>query len=212
MKPLLLVALCLTFAMSSGYAQTAPPGWRWLTDRGADATGATEFSRMPPGWHITTTAASILYDTTARAAGRYVIESSQVLFPGRSEAGYGAFIGGRSLGSQAAQFVAVLLRRDGSFAVERRIGGDDVQLVPWTRHSAIRQATDSTATVTNVIRAAVERDSVRLSVNGERVGGFASGEIPLDGWFGFRVGRDLNLHVTTLDHTVRLAPVPAPRP
>ena len=30
----------------------------------------------------------------------------------------------------------------------------------------------------------------------------------LDGFFGFRTGPDLNLHVTTLDYTRRLAPVP----
>jgi hypothetical protein len=31
----------------------------------------------------------------------------------------------------------------------------------------------------------------------------------VEGAFGFRVGREVNLHITTLDITERLAPVPA---
>ena len=33
-------------------------------------------------------------------------------------------------------------------------------------------------------------------------------ELNLDGQFGFRVGKDLNLHASRLDVTHRLAPVP----
>ena len=35
--------------------------------------------------------------------------------------------------------------------------------------------------------------------------------LSLDGQFGFRVGRGVNLHASTLNITTRLAPVPAPR-
>ncbi|MDZ4863319.1 MAG: hypothetical protein SGJ01_07720 [Gemmatimonadota bacterium] len=35
--------------------------------------------------------------------------------------------------------------------------------------------------------------------------------VSLDGQFGFRVGRGVNLHASTLHVTSRLAPVPAPR-
>lgn len=60
-----------------------------------------------------------------------------------------------------------------------------------------------------VVRA--EPDSVRFLVNDERIAAFARGAIDVDGAFGFRIGQGVNLHITNLDVTRRLAPFPARR-
>jgi hypothetical protein len=208
--------LVATMAVSrSADAQVRlPADWRWATDRPArvvasdSVTDSTwRFAQMPPGWHITTKPGALAYDPRLEATGRYAIESTQLLFPGTSTSGYGIFIGGRSMESANREYVAVLIRRDGSVMVERHVGSSVSTLLPWTTNTAIKRATGD-APVENVIRAAVEPDSVRLSVNGTRVGGFARGALALDGQFGFRTGPDLNLHITTLDHIRRIAPMP----
>ncbi len=198
-------------------AQTiAPPGWRWTTDSPAPlriAQTATDsswrFVQMAPGWHITTRPPATMYDPSASASGNYAVESLQILFPGRSQSGYGVFVGGRDLDGNAPGYVAFLMRRDGQFAVERRSGASTDALVPWTASAAVKLATGN-GTVSNLMRVSAEPDSVRFSINGERVATLPRGELPLDGHFGFRTGADINLHVTTLDHTRRLAPVPQP--
>lgn len=211
------VALCVA---TPGAAQVVEPvGWRWVTDSparvtAADSTGDAlwRFAQMPPGWHVTTRPAAAMFDPTRQSSGNYVVESTQILFPGTSQAGYGIFFGGRGLeGGNAAtgSYVAFLARRDGQFSVERRAGGSATTIVPWTAHAAVkRQLGEETAS--NVLRAAVHVDSVRFSINGERVGAIARDDVP-DGHFGFRIGADLNLHITTLDYTQRLAPTPSTR-
>jgi hypothetical protein len=80
-------------------------------------------------------------------------------------------------------------------------------LVPWTSAPSIQQVVvDETAR--NVLRVAVGPDSVRFNINTVRAAAVARTDPALDGFFGFRMGADLNLHVTTLDYTRRLAPVP----
>jgi len=145
---LFVAILAGTLAPMSAAAQLSiPPGWRWATDQhigaptidGAIPDSSWRFTTMAPGWHITTRPATVMFHPDAQAWGRYAIESMQILFPGKSPAGYGVFVGG-------------------------------VSSRPPTR-----------------------------------------GDLPLYGAFGFRTGDDMNLHVTTLDHTRRLAPVPPPR-
>jgi hypothetical protein len=43
-------------------------------------------------------------------------------------------------------------------------------------------------------------------VNDSLVVTLARGQVPTDGMFGFRVGKDVNVHITTLDVLQRLAP------
>jgi hypothetical protein len=61
-------------------------------------------------------------------------------------------------------------------------------------------------TVANLVRVTVDRDSVHFHLNGERVAALGKAGLETDGRFGFRIGRDLNLHITNLDLTQRLAP------
>ncbi len=215
-----LLALPLIAAAAGSFATTAvaqvaaPPGWRWATDQPARTTiewnmpdSTWSFVQMAPGWHITTRPGALMYDPTFEATGRYSLESVQILFPGTSQSGYGLFFGGRELDGPAARYLTFFVRRDGHVAVEARRNATTTTLSSWTSAPAIHRVTgDSTAR--NVLRVTVARDSLLFEVNAVRVAALPRTDLMADGHFGFRTGPDLNLHVTTLDHTRRLAPVP----
>lgn len=207
------VLAAVSFAALTAGAQSLqrPEGWRVHLDGAPHDT--IYHVRMPPGWHMTTPKSSgaILYDPAHRAEGRFVIESEIFLFPGTSQSGYGLFVGGRDLDGASPSYVSLLIRRDGAMALEQVSRSSRTMLVPWTKSQAVTPHPGGDDTSRNVIRLSVERDSVVLESNATRVASIARGDIPLDGTFGFRVGPDVNLHVSTLNHTMRLAPVPAPK-
>lgn len=156
------------------------------------------FSPMPPGWHVTMGPGAVLSDSTLQAAGRFVVESEVFLFPSSSAAEYGIV-----LGLRATEWTGFVARRDGSAAIVR-IGADGaVPLVGWAAHDSVPKPGAEPARA--VLRVEAERDSAYFMVNGQRVG-----TIPrtpaLDGAFGLRVGPGVNVHVSRLDLTRRLAP------
>ena len=212
-----LTALALAVASpAAGQTLQPPAGWRLDLDAPAEpqvpAEGAPVradsywFVEMRPGWHITMGPGGRLFDPAFTAADRYAVEARLFLFPGTSAEGYGLFFGGAGEGANAS-WLAALLRRDGSAALLRHGPGVHEWLVPWTRHGAIATA-DGEA---NVLAVDVRRDSVHVSANGTQLFAVPRAGLGTDGGFGFRVGREVNLHASTLDHTRRLAGVPAPR-
>jgi hypothetical protein len=187
----------------------APPGWKWVTDAESRIVttldppeGAWLFGTMAPGWHITTRPGVILFEPTYSSRGRFVLESESFLFPGTSASGFGLFAGGSELEGNA-KYVAFLIRRDGSATIESRDSGRVTTLHPWTKADAVAPG-KSDGDVKNVLRVEAEAATVTFLVNGRKVA-----EVPRDGRFdgvvGLRVGEDLNLHVTNLDLTHRLA-------
>lgn len=217
----LLASLLATILLASSLrAQAAPApqgpaGWTWSLDRpaafstGGKAIGTDslfEFATMAPGWHLTMGPGGVLYDPLEAADHRYVLTAELILFPDASLQGeYGVFVGGRSLEGPAAHWVAFVVRGDGSSAVLQRNGRETRQVIPWTTRAGVKPR-PADATVTNVVQVHAEADSIRFVVNGERVATFGRGELDVNGIFGFRVGRRVNLHVTNLDVTRRLAP------
>lgn len=199
-------------------AQVAPPpGWRWGTDHPVRMTSewnlpdsTWRFVQMAPGWHITTRPGALMYDPSVQASGNYVLESVQILFPGTTQSGYGLFFGGRELdgaGGAGGAYFTFLLRRDGHITVEAHRQSTTTILVPWTAAPSIQQVTGD-MTARNVLTVVSRPDSVVFEVNAVAVAALGRGDLAPDGFFGFRTGADLNLHVTTLDYTRRLAPVP----
>jgi hypothetical protein len=165
---------------------------------------------MPPGWHITTGPASILYDPANQARGRFAVDAEIHLFPGEGNEGYGVFIGGSNL--QAAEsWTAFLITRDGSATIERRTGGSTSTLYPLTKATSVKPHTGGEGTAFNTIRILVQGDSAVFSANGQRITAIPARDLGMDGTFGFRVGRNLNLHITNLDLLTRLAPYPVRR-
>jgi hypothetical protein len=182
--------------------------WRKVTDSGAP--DSVLHDRMPPGWHITTGPAAILFDPSHHARGRFAVEAEIHLFPGESNEGYGVFLGGSGLDSSSS-WTAFLIRKDGSATIERRVNSTPTVLVAGVKSPAIKPHTGGQGTTLNQIRVLVQGDSAIFSANGQRVAAISTRDLPLDGTFGFRVGRGLNLHVTNLDLVTRLAPFPIRR-
>lgn len=214
MKTLACAALaaCYGFAVAHAQAPQMPAGWKYLSDPPSSsrpgpnpAPEPPKFGAMPPGWHITSTDASVLYHPDYMGRGNFSVEMESFLFPGDSTSEYGIFLGGTNLaGSQPAVYVAFVARRDGQAAILRR-GGAPV--VDWKANTAVVAQTGETE-AKNVLRVDVNAADVVFSANGKEIAKVPRAGLALDGPFGFRIGKSLNIHASRLDVTHRLAPVP----
>jgi hypothetical protein len=199
-----------TVAAGRAQGQSAPPaGWRWITDRPATTAGdasdsAFVFSTMPPGWHITMGPGGLLVAPSEPAAGRFALESQLFLFPGTSEEGVGLFFGGTAV-EAGKPWTAFVMRRDGSTAVMRG-GATTTWLRQWSRHDSLAAMPSDGEPHQYKLRVEGETGVVHFKVNGHTVQSLPRDSAMVDGLFGFRVGRDLNLHITSLDYVQRLAP------
>jgi hypothetical protein len=160
---------------------------------------------MPPGWHITTGPAGILYHPETTASGAFRVESESFLFdPGRRNEAYGIFIGGTDLDGDGQAYTYFLIRRDGSYLVKRRDGSGTSNLQGWTMHEAVttwegRPEGESTAKNTLAIEAGTEE--LVFFVNDQEVFRAAREGQHVDGIVGLRVNHGLNIHVSSLDVT-----------
>ncbi len=203
-------------AQQPAAAPLTPLGWSWRTDQPASpqkgnsgkvGDAAFEFVHMAPGWHITMGPGGTLFDPRERVDGRFVVEGEMILFPDASEGEYGVFVGGHSLDGAAARWTAFVVRGDGSAAVLHHEAGMTTMLLPWAAHPAVKPK-PSGATAKNYVTVRAELDSVRFFVNSERIGAWPRAALEVEGGFGFRIGKGVNLHITNLDATRRLAPFP----
>ena len=190
--------------------KSAPEHWQWALDSTARHVTLTDsvpagtfgFVAMPPGWHVTMGPGGLLYDPRYSLEKRFSIESRLFLFPGTAAAEYGVFVGGKDLNGAERRWVAFVVRRDGSAAVVRHDKGVTDSVMRWTKHEAVKGGAEGAA---NVLQIVVDT-AVTFRVNGTAVSTFPRTQLNTDGLFGFRMGEGLNLHVTTLDLTNRLAP------
>jgi hypothetical protein len=189
----------------------APPGWKWVTANEAKLVdtldppeGSWLFGTMAPGWHITTRPPVILFEPRYATTGRFSVESEIFLFPGASAAGFGLFVGGADLEGKP-RYAAFLIRRDGHVAIETVHAGRATLLVNWTKAPGVLPGGEAGDPARNVLRVDGEADVVRFSVNGNVVADVPRTSAAFDGIVGLKVGGDLNLHVTNLDVTHRLA-------
>ena len=209
----------IAFAPLALAAQGGPPTWRWVLDqpvrlvnggRFTPTDTTWDFVNMAPGWHVTMGPGGHLFDPANSASGRFAVEAEMILFPNSSNEEFGVFVGGSRLGEPAAAWSAFTIRRDGRFSARTHQSGQAVTLADWTAHDAVKPLV-ADGTVKNYVRILAEPDSVRMFVNGARVGAWPRRTLAVDGTYGFRIGKGTNLHITNLDHTRRHAPFPAPR-
>lgn len=200
MRTILLFA-ALTAVASPLCAQekelTRPSDWVVRFDRPAPDS-AIYFVDMPPGWHITTGPAAILYHPDHVANGPYRLRSEIYLFPGERLEGFGVFFGGQDLAGTGQGYTYFLLRKDGQFLVKERRGEETTTLIPWTASDAIVPHDGGEGTAKNVIEIQVGPTDVGLFVNGKEVGRLERSGLQTDGVFGLRINHRLNVHVTTL--------------
>jgi hypothetical protein len=208
-------------AAPAGFQVKTPTDWKWRTDSPATARdsdknmGPTDwfYVGMPPGWHVTTNPGLVLFHPGHEGRGNFSIRSEIFLFPGEnprdSNDEYGLFIGGRALepASTAPAYTAFVLRRDGKAAIINRSGTTVSMAVDWTANAAIVPQTGTDA-MKNALSVDVGAANVVFNVNDKEVARVPSASVVTDGAVGFRIGKSLNLHITTFDLTHRLAPVP----
>lgn len=204
-------------AAPAGFQLKTPTDWKWRTDSPATAKdsdrgmGPTDwyYVGMPPGWHVTTNPGLVLFHPGHEGRGNFSIRSEIFLFPGENQEEYGLFIGGRDLeaSSTAPAYTAFVLRRDGKAAIINRSGTTSTMAVDWTANAAIVPQAGTDA-MKNVLSVDVSAATVVFSVNDKEVARVPRASVVADGPVGFRIGKSLNMHITTFDLTHRLAPAP----
>ncbi|HET7219536.1 MAG TPA: hypothetical protein VFJ02_15880, partial [Vicinamibacterales bacterium] len=102
-----------------------------------------------------------------------------------------------------------VLRRDGQAAVVERRGSAATPIVNWQAHDAIVPYKGGADAVKNVIRVDVDAAAATMTVNGGKVLSVPRDRLKGDGRFGFRIGKEMNLHISALNVTHKLAPQPA---
>ncbi len=172
--------------------------------------GSWVFVQMPPGWHVTTGPGVLLYPTTnGEIGGNFSLEAEIFLFPGEAADEYGIFLGGQDIDASAVpDYSAFVLRRDGQAAVLRRRARSDDGAGGVAAPRGDRPWKAGDEPVKNVLKVDVDAANVTLWVNAAKVLSVPRAEVRIDGRVGFRVGKDMNLHITTLNVTRKLAPVP----
>ena len=212
---LTVVALAGMAASSASQLQT-PTDWKWRTDAPAKVTSESKitpdtwhFVAMPPGWHITMGPGGLLYPAGKTASGNFVLQAEMFLFPGEGQQEYGLFLGGQAIeAASPPQYLAFVARRDGQAAVLKRTAAGVEPILGWKANDAVVAHSGGDGTAKNVLRVEVGPAEIAFTANGKEIAKLPRAGLPTSGTFGFRVGRDLNMHVSTLDVTERLAPVP----
>ena len=211
----LMLAACgvviATISVTAGQLKT-PSEWRWRIDGPGAVTesldpkgGEMTFVAMPPGWHITTGPGALLYHPEYQSKGKFAVEAEIFLFEGTSQDEYGIFVGGKHLSpSERPSYLAFVARRDGKGAIRR---GSGEPIVDWKANDAIA-AHPGKDTVKNILRVEAGDTEIVFTANGKEVARIPGTGVNLDGLFGLRLGKDLTVHVSRLDVTHKLAPVP----
>jgi hypothetical protein len=210
---LLMVAMLVLVTASAAAQLKTPVDWKWRIEGATGSVVAadppkpadTRFVAMPPGWHVTTGPATVLYHPDYQAKGNFTVEAEIFLFPGESQEEYGVFLGGKGLGpTETPSYVSFVARRDGKAAIIRRFGPP---VLDWKANDAILPGTGTDA-VKNVLRVDVNATDVVFTANGKEVATIPRARLNVDGYFEFRFGKGMNAHASRLDITHKLAPVP----
>lgn len=202
----------LAYATVASAQQQVPDDWTWRLDgpqalvTGQDVgAGEWRYVRMPPGWHVTTTAqGALLFPKDRAVEGRWGIEVELFLFPNPSDSPLGIVLEARDAAPGARQ-LRFVMRRDGAAAVMGRHDGRDTTLVAWTSDSSVA-GHPGAGVVKFVLRLVHEPETLAFSINGHEMlalptGGDDDTVVP-----GLRVGPGLNLHVSRFDLITPLAP------
>lgn len=181
-----------------------PAGWQVRVEETDASVDNVKLMNMPPGWHITTGPAALLYRPENTAAGLYRLESESFLFADDRLEGHGVFFGGQGLDAPDSSYTSFLLRKDGRFQIEVRQAGETSTPVAWTEHVAVAKPAGEQP-AKNVLAVAVTAEKIRFHVNGQQVAELPRTVLPSEGIFGLRVRNQVNVHVTSLTVTPAVA-------
>jgi hypothetical protein len=173
-------------------------------DRGHERAEGFEIAQAQPGTRITSgNFSGILWHPDGTARGTYEIIATIEVLPGsRKTEGYGIFLGGRDLESDAQRYTYFLLRDDGRYLVKTRNGSETSTVIDWTASDAITTLPDEPAgasRATNIVVLRVTDDAIAMLINGRQVFQQLRGDLPLDGMVGMRINHGLVLQVHSFD-------------
>jgi hypothetical protein len=208
----IVMAALTAVAPGAGQGLKTPGDWKWIPDTPAKVidTGQAKpdamlFVAMPPGWHITQGPGALLYQPDYQGRGNFAVEAEMFLFPDSSTEEYGVFLGGKALDAGAGRtYLAFVGRRDGQAAVLERKATGVVPVFNWTASAVAPQKGPDA--VKNVFTVEVGTSELTFSANGTVVTKLPRASVAVDGALGLRAGKGINLHVSRLDLTHRLAP------
>ncbi|HYN09173.1 MAG TPA: hypothetical protein VES67_17455 [Vicinamibacterales bacterium] len=207
----IVMAALTAVAPGAGQGLKTPGDWKWVPDAPAKVIETAEakpdamyFVAMPPGWHITQGPGALLYQPDYQGRGNFVVETEMFLFPDSSTEEYGVFLGGKSLDAPPRTYLAFVGRRDGQAAVLERKATGVVPVFNWAASAVAPQKGPDA--VKNVFKVEVGTTELTFSANGTVVTKLPRASLATDGPFGLRVGKGINIHVSRLDLTHRLAP------
>jgi hypothetical protein len=171
-----------------------PAGWTGRTDRGQPLTTA-KFEVMEPGYHVSTGPAVILYRAADRAAAGFhtLATFNQTKAPTHPE-GFGMFVAGNSLDSDAQSYIYLLVRGDGAYLIKRRVGANVTTIADWTVSPAVAKA-DAAGKSTNKIEIQSSGGKLTFTINGTQVHEMAATPAETAGIVGLRVNHNLEVHV-----------------
>jgi hypothetical protein len=190
-----LLAAAPLAAQAPAAAPAAPAGWQVRLDR-ANAPAAPTFVSMGGGMHVTAGPAAIYFDPANRASGNYSVKATftQTKAPTHPEA-YGLISSGTDLDSAGTQqYMYLIVRGDGKFALKHRAGAEVHTLIDWTEHAAV-QKQDAAGKATNALEIRATADRTAYLVNGVEVAGFPRRAGDGAGIVGMRVNHNLDVHV-----------------
>ncbi len=217
MRHALLVALAACVPALLPAQDVVPSDWIYRLDAAQSfATGQEvragewRYTRMPPGWHITTTDQGVsTFPRDVTVQGRWGIEVELFLFPKPSDEPFGIVVESNDpSGPDGGAELRFLLRQDGMVSATARHGTTTQVLVPWKRDSTLKAHAGDVER--HVLRVLHESGTLAFSVDGTEVLAVPTGGANPRATPGLRVGRGLNLHVSRFDVITPLAP-PRPR-
>ncbi len=171
-----------------------PAGWSGRTDRPNQKIEDAKFVTMGSGFHVTSGPAAIYWNDKSMTKGPYTATATfrQTKKPEHPEA-YGMIFGGNKLDTPDQTYYYLLVRGDGKVLLNHRAGTEVHKIMDWKEVASAKKE-DASGTATNTISVdASKPDSIRLSVNGARIGAIPGAQ---DGAVGLRVNHNLDVHIS----------------
>ena len=196
----------LTMTLSAAAQAQAPAGWTMRVDRSTNAADPdkstdVKFTRMGPGFHVTTGPAVVLWSPDSSATGVYTLKGTfHLMKPSGHVNYYGLVFGGGNLDGPRQNYLYFLVGQNGTYVVKHRAGDTmthDVQ--PRTPHAAIAKPSDAGNSVNN-LEVRVGSDKIDYVINGTVVHTTPKAGMTArtDGVWGVRVNHELDVHVEKL--------------
>jgi hypothetical protein len=198
--------VALAVGLTSPVVAQAPVGWQMRLDRSTNAsdpdkTPEVKFTKMGPGFHVTTGPAAVLWSADSTGSGSYTVRGTFHLMKLSGHANYyGLVFGGANLQEASQNYLYFLIAQNGTFIVKHRAGDattHDIQA--RTAHAAIVRP-DAAGKSANALEVRVGSDKIDYVVNGSVVHSTPKAGMTArtDGLWGVRVNHDLDVHVEKL--------------